>query len=196
MRIFAEYGFAKPGYMELGIEEVIYNMVNAMLLRIHQSGHLAELSAERLDLVKEGIRIYKLIRGDIKNALPFWPLGLARNEHMWLCAGLKMEKKAYIAVWKRDMRGKYDNRKPIKSEELRDNLIEIPLEGLHFTSHRYKVKILYPELEQVPYAVVNEVLEVHFSKPVMARLFEVTEEEWEQPKVHVLEDGFFYLGSI
>ncbi len=196
MRIFAEYGFAKPGYMELGIEEVIYNMVNAMLLRIHQSGHLAELSAERLDLVKEGIRIYKLIRGDIKNALPFWPLGLARNEHMWLCAGLKMEKKAYIAVWKRDMRGKYDNRKPIKSEELRDNLIEIPLEGLHFTSHRYKVKILYPEPEQVPYAVVNEVLEVHFSKPVMARLFEVTEEEWEQPKVHVLEDGFFYLGSV
>lgn len=48
----------------------------------------------------------------------------------------------------------------------------------------------------MPYAVVNEVLEVHFSKPVMARLFEVTEEEWEQPKVHVLEDGFFYLGSI
>lgn len=193
MPMFAEYGFSKPGYVENGIEEVIYNMVNVMMLRIHQSGHLAELSAERLDLVKEGIRIYKLIRGDIKKALPFWPLGLARNEDMWLCAGLKLEDKAYIAVWKRDIRGKYDNRKPIKSERLRDNLLEIPLENLHFSSHEYEVKILYPELEQVPYAIVKEVLEVHFSKPVMARLFEVKEIKREKPSVRILEDGFMML---
>lgn len=193
MPMFAEYGFSKPGYVENGIEEVIYNMVNVMMLRIHQSGHLAELSAERLDLVKEGIRIYKLIRGDIKKALPFWPLGLARNEDMWLCAGLKLEDKAYIAVWKRDIRGKYDNRKPIKSERLRDNLLEIPLENLHFSSHEYEVKILYPELEQVPYAIVKEVLEVHFSKPVMARLFEVKEIKRERPSVRILEDGFMML---
>ena len=47
-------------------EEVIYNMINAMLLRIHQSGHLAQLPAERLALVKEGIACYKTIRQDIK----------------------------------------------------------------------------------------------------------------------------------
>ena len=40
-------------------EEVVFNMVNAMLLRIHQSGHLAELTQERRDLVKEALDIYK-----------------------------------------------------------------------------------------------------------------------------------------
>ena len=35
-------------------EEVIFNMVNALLLRIHQSGHLAEISPERFALVNEG----------------------------------------------------------------------------------------------------------------------------------------------
>lgn len=52
-------------------EEVIYNMINAMLLRIHQSGHLAELPAERIELVKEGIACYKTIRSDIKNLYHF-----------------------------------------------------------------------------------------------------------------------------
>lgn len=193
MHVFAEYGFSKPGYVERGIEEVIYNMVNAMLLRIHQSGHLADLSAERLDLVKEGIRTYKRIRGDIKKALPFWPLGLAHNVDMWLCAGLRLEGKAYIAVWKRDMRGKYDNRKPVKGGELRDNLMEIPLEGLHFSGSEYEVKILYPEQEPVPYAVVQNVLEVHLAKPVMARLFEIKEIKWEPPEFTILEDGFILL---
>ena len=34
-------------------EETAFNMVSAMLLRVHQSGHLAELTPERLQLVKE-----------------------------------------------------------------------------------------------------------------------------------------------
>ena len=45
-------------------EEAVFNMVNAMLLRIHQSGHLAEISKERFALVKEGIAYYKKIRAD------------------------------------------------------------------------------------------------------------------------------------
>ena len=49
-------------------EEVIFNMVNALLLRIHQSGHLAEISPERFELVKEGIDCYKEIRSGIKSA--------------------------------------------------------------------------------------------------------------------------------
>ena len=50
-------------------EETIFNMVNAMLLRIHQSGHLAQLSQERFQLVKEGIDCYKQIRKDIKTGI-------------------------------------------------------------------------------------------------------------------------------
>ena len=84
-------------------EEVIYNMINAMLVRIHQSGHLAELPQERTDLIKEGIACYKNIRGDIKKALPFLPLDIADNEDLWVCGGLQTDRKAYLAVWKREM---------------------------------------------------------------------------------------------
>jgi alpha-galactosidase len=36
-----------------------FNLVNAMLLRIHQSGHLAERTPGSLAQVKSGIQIYK-----------------------------------------------------------------------------------------------------------------------------------------
>ncbi|MCK8488725.1 hypothetical protein M0651_16225 [Paenibacillus sp. MBLB2552] len=44
-----------------------HEMVNVMLLRIHHSGHSAEISKERLALVDEGIHFYKKIRklGDL-----------------------------------------------------------------------------------------------------------------------------------
>lgn len=193
MRRFVEYGFAKPGYMERGVEEVIYNMINAMLLRIHQSGHLAELSDERLELVKEGIRVYKYIRRDIRRALPFWPLGLADNQDMWLCAGLRLEKKVYLAVWKRDMEGKRDNRKPRTDSRLRENILEIPLAGLPFVHQEMRVKIRYPEFEPVSYAVVDGFLEVHMGKPIMARLFEISMIEKDQPQEPTDSDVFIYF---
>ena len=58
-------------------EEVVFNMVNAILLRVHQSGHLAQISPERRALVKEGLDYYKTIRADLREALPFWPIGLS-----------------------------------------------------------------------------------------------------------------------
>lgn len=143
-------------------EEVIYNMINSMLLRIHQSGHLAELSKERLDLVKEGIACYKGIRNDIKNALPYWPNGLADNRDTWLCSGIKTEKKAYLAVWKR---------------YAKENTFEINLEnGLCKDGKRIgEVKCIYPIKEETEfvYDAKNMKLTVTFAKDVMARLFEI-----------------------
>ena len=83
-------------------EETIFNMVNAMLLRIHQSGHLVNLSPARFALVKEGIACYKSIRQDIRRAVPFWPLGLSSYGDSWVSLGLKAGNKNYIAVWRSD----------------------------------------------------------------------------------------------
>lgn len=80
-------------------EEVVFNMVNAMLLRVHQSGHVAELSPRRRALVKEALDYYKTIRGDIPQALPFWPLGLPKAQDDWVSFGLRHEDRAYVAVW-------------------------------------------------------------------------------------------------
>ncbi|WMT39779.1 alpha-galactosidase [Paenibacillus sp. D2_2] len=81
-------------------EEVVFNMVNALLLRVHQSGHLAELSLRRRELVKEALEYYKSIRHHIPQALPFWPLGLPKQQDEWICLGLRHEDATYLAVWR------------------------------------------------------------------------------------------------
>ncbi|MGZ7442554.1 glycoside hydrolase family 36 protein [Paenibacillus sp. TH7-28] len=81
-------------------EEVVFNMVNALLLRVHQSGHLAELSPRRRELVKEALDYYKTIRKDIPQALPFWPLGLPKQQDDWISLGLRCGDSVYLAVWR------------------------------------------------------------------------------------------------
>ena len=89
------------------IRECAFNLVSAMLLRIHQSGHLADLDETRFDLVREGLSYYKSIRHQIRDALPFWPLGLADYEDGWVCFGLHLPPETdrghgddLIAVWR------------------------------------------------------------------------------------------------
>ena len=143
-------------------EETIYNMVNALLLRIHQSGHLAQLSKERHALVKEGIEYYKSIRQDIKKALPVWPNGFATSLDHFLCAGWKVEGKSYLAVWRRyGETSEYD----------------IPLEKLTEGKPVKEVRLAYPKeslKEHVSYEVSeDQQLHVSFKEPVMARIFEI-----------------------
>ncbi len=143
-------------------EEVVFNMVNAMLLRIHQSGHLAELSEERRQLVKEGLDYYKTIRQNLKTALPFWPLGLSAFEDEWVAFGLRTEngtEKIYLAVWRRC--GK-------------EETCVLPLsytEGKQVT-----VRCAYPSFEECTYVWNEESnqLSVNFPKQNMARLFELS----------------------
>ena len=151
-------------------EETIFNMVNAMLLRIHQSGHLAELSPERVALVKEGIAYYKEIRSDIKKALPDWPIGLADTRSTFLCSALKTENKAYLAVFRRD-----------KDEEDDRTMVRIPLAHLFEGEKKLGVKLAYPQTAmkenvEYTYEADRKVLAVDFKKKVMARIFEVTAE--------------------
>ena len=85
-------------------EAVIFNMINAMLMRYHLSGPLHELSAENFALVKEGPACYRQIRADIPAGLPFWPLGLPAFDSDWVSLGLRNESRAYLAVWRMNAR--------------------------------------------------------------------------------------------
>lgn len=154
-------------------EEVIYNMINAMLLRIHQSGHLAELPEERIQLVKEGISCYKNIRSDIKESIPFLPLDIADNEDLWVCGGIQVADKAYLAVWKREMDGKSNQRRKNLGQTCSDNSLTIPLCGLPFAKDGVTVSCIYPSNEPVHFDVQDLELTVTFENPVMARLFEI-----------------------
>jgi len=81
------------------VEEVIFNMVNSILFRIHQSGHLAEITPERLVYVQEGIAYHKKINLELKDGLPFWPIGLATMSDEYLAVGIDCGNKLYLAVW-------------------------------------------------------------------------------------------------
>jgi alpha-galactosidase len=85
-------------------EEAAFNMANALLLRIHQSGHLAEITDEQFSIVQEGISVYKEIREDITQFIPFWPFGFLplREQNAWYSFGNKVEgaNRAYLVVWR------------------------------------------------------------------------------------------------
>jgi alpha-galactosidase len=81
-------------------DEVVFNMVNALLLRIHLSGHLARMEPQRRELIREAIDYYKEIRTSIAEAVPFWPLGLPRHDSGWTALGLQSGRKVWLAVWR------------------------------------------------------------------------------------------------
>jgi len=139
-------------------EEVVFNMVNAMLLRVHQSGHLANLSVERKLLVKEALDYYKSMRSNIKTALPFWPLGLSKFSDTWVSLGLIAEEKLYVAVWRRN------------SET--DTCI-LPIK--YTAGKKVSIRCAYPSFEECEYAWndVNKSMTVKLPKEFTARLFEI-----------------------
>ena len=143
-------------------EETIFNMVNAMLLRIHQSGHLVNLSPARFALVKEGIACYKSVRQDIRRAVPFWPLGLSSYGDSWVSLGLKAGNKNYIAVW--------------RSDSGNDTCL-LPIS--HLRGKDASVKCLYPQNAACRCAWHKESGELAVELPVniSARLFEVSANE-------------------
>lgn len=141
-------------------EEVVFNMVNAMLLRIHQSGHLGYIEEERKALVKEAISVYKTIRGDIKEAVPFWSLGTSKFSDEWTSLGLRLDGRAYLAVWRR---------------EGNDKTCILPVE--FFKGRNVKSECIYPSFNEYQFAFSKEkgTLNVKFDKPYTARLFRLTE---------------------
>lgn len=140
-------------------EEVIFNMINSMLLRIHQSGHLVQLSNSRMELVKEGIACYKEIRQDIKTALPYWPLGTAGFRDSWVSLGLKVDGVDYIAVWRRNSS---------------DDTVSLPVR--HLKGREAEAVCIYPKKGNCGVKWNRESGELSVKLPgvVSARLFRVT----------------------
>jgi alpha-galactosidase len=139
-------------------EEVIFNMVNTLLLRVHQSGHLAELSPRRRELVKEALDYYKSIRKDIPEALPFWPLGLPTPQDHWVSFGLRCEDRIYLAVWR------------VSGEEA-----EIQLPFALAAGQEVTVRCAYPQSVQTEFHwnAVDGALNVKLPVTRTARLFEL-----------------------
>jgi len=86
-----------------GPDATSFNMVNAMLCRIHQSGHLAKLSKSSLAQVKTGIQVYQAsIRPHVPNSVPFYPLGFAdiTDSKSPIALGMSSPNLTAVAVWR------------------------------------------------------------------------------------------------
>jgi len=80
-----------------------FNMVNAMIVCIFQSGQLASLSTECFLQVKTAITIYKqTMRQHIPHSVPFYPLGMPAiaDEESAVALGLRTPAKTFVAVWR------------------------------------------------------------------------------------------------
>lgn len=84
-------------------DQASFNMVSAMLLRIHQSGDLATLAPAAALQVKHGIDVYKnVIRQHIPDAVPFYPLGTpdVTNAIKPIALGIKSPQRTFVALWR------------------------------------------------------------------------------------------------
>ena len=86
-------------------DQASFNMVTAMMCRIHQSGRLDSLYPAAGPRSAEGIRIYKeILRKHIPAAVPFYPLGMSdvTNSNAPLALGMRSPEQTLLAVWRID----------------------------------------------------------------------------------------------
>lgn len=131
-------------------DQASFNMVTAMMCRIHQSGRLDSLSAEAGSQAREGIRLYKeVLRKHIPTAVPFYPLGMSdvTNAKAPVALGMRSPGQTLLAVWRVDG--------PATTT--------IPFAGR-------KPKLLYPVDLGIKIAAAEGVLNIEFPRTHMACL--------------------------
>ncbi|MFE9448091.1 glycoside hydrolase family 36 protein [Streptomyces sp. NPDC006739] len=95
----AVWAYPQPGHT---LDEIAFTLTGALLGRIHLSGFLDRMNDGQLALVRSALSVYKEIRPQIREAHPFWPLGLPAWEDAWIAHGLRGPRATFLTVWRRD----------------------------------------------------------------------------------------------
>jgi alpha-galactosidase len=135
-------------------EHVIFNMVNGILLRPYVSGIVWNMSEDSMAILREGISTYKSIRSEVKQMVPFFPLGFNRVNSRQLAYGVRNERKAYLAVF-----------------TVHGDTAEIPLAG---RGKILSAKVIYPGKAECTFTLEGDTLKIRMPGDVCARLFEIT----------------------
>ncbi len=122
--------------------EIAINMVSTMFRRIHLSGETPWLDEKQLELVKDGIKLYKEIRTDIPNMTAFYPCGLCDFNSDWVVCGFKNETETYLCVVNKKSDGK----------------LSIPL-GESYTT----AEVVYPIESDLKFSLENKCLNITMS---------------------------------
>lgn len=134
-------------------EQIIMNMINSFLGRMHLASHLELLNEEKFALVKEGVEYYNSIREAKKKALPYLPVGFTNFGKTLVASGLLTDERLYLAVW--NLGG--------------ERKVSIPLDGIEPKSAR----VAYPACNALEYRLSNGNIEIEFTEDYQARMFEI-----------------------
>ena len=135
-------------------EQVVMNMINSFLGRMHLASHLELLSERKFALVKEGVAYYKSLSKIRDRALPIFPKGFTRFGEDIVVCGLRGEGKIYLAVWNLG-----------KAKQ-----VKIPL-----TYPVKSVALGYPSSATTQFRLSDGALVVNFEENKSARFFELEE---------------------
>ncbi|WP_308406066.1 glycoside hydrolase family 36 protein [Streptomyces panaciradicis] len=80
---------------------IAFTLTGAMTGRIHLSGFLDRMDPDRFDLVRTGLSVYKELRRQIPDSLPYWPLGLPGWEDSWIAFGRRGTDADWLTLWRR-----------------------------------------------------------------------------------------------
>jgi alpha-galactosidase len=92
------WAYPQPGWSR---DLIGFTMCSAMLGRVHLSGHLDAMAPDERRTVAEALDVYKRLRTDLAESVPFWPMGLPRWEDTWVSLGMRGPVSSYVLVWRR-----------------------------------------------------------------------------------------------
>ena len=139
----------------ISAEQVVMNMINSFLGRMHLASHLELLSREKFAIVKEGVDYYKKLSKIRNRALPIFPMGFTRFGEEVVVCGLREGKNIYLAVWN------FGKEKQVKIP------FDYPINS---------VKLGYPSFATTKFHLEDRELIIDFEEKKVARFFELEEE--------------------
>lgn len=147
------YPVGKCTKEEINDDQIVMNMINSFLGRMHLASHLDWMDEHQMQLVKDGVKVYNDITPFKKEALPVFPLGFTGFGDKQVCSGLRKDKEIYLAVW-------------CLGDEL---TVNIPLDGIVADT-----KFVYPYEPNAALSWEGKDLTVTFQRPKTAAFLKIT----------------------
>jgi alpha-galactosidase len=129
----AVWAYPQPEFSDA---EIAFTLCNALLGRIHLSGHLDRMSPPQQQLVAAAIAVYREIRADLAQAVPLWPLGAPGWDDPWLALAVRAAAATYLVTWRRPPGGTGQIEVPLPHLRGQPSSAEVlyPAEGQHLPS--------------------------------------------------------------
>ena len=137
---------------EINDDQIVMNMINSFLGRMHLASHLEWMNEDQLKLVREGVEYYNKISPLKHNAVPYLPCGFTAFGDEKVVSGFKSGNKILLAVW-----------------TLTDETeLDIPLDD-----DIADVTLAYPYVPNAKYSADANKLHVSFERGHTAAFFEI-----------------------